>query len=204
MLPFVPMTQFYSAPIVISYLGFDLSSVDIGPERADRIIVYAGVGEDDSPATLSSCMFNGISGTIIANPAVPDNGGMAYAVVPTGTTITVVPSQPGFRIGFLWIITGYKYGFDNVATTGASTVNPTTPMTNSTIVGFARARGPGIGGLSMSGSGLLGSSFLDANVNTGGGTAPSVTVGHGYGNATGGTLAISGSGSTLTIGAVFK
>lgn len=68
-------------------------SVDIGSEDANRLVVLdlGWIGSSGGNRTLDACTINGVTATRAAGGTQNGRGcGMAYAVVPTGTTVTVV------------------------------------------------------------------------------------------------------------------
>lgn len=73
------------------------SNVPIGAAQADRLVVVfiAGSGTSGAAFALTGVTIGGITATVVAAPATRSVSGLAYAVVPTGTTATIVATLGG-------------------------------------------------------------------------------------------------------------
>lgn len=194
--PILPIVPFSNKPIEITYLGTGVTGVNIGPARSDRIIVAIGIGENDAAGSMSGATFNAAAGTVIYGPTRSDSFGMAYKNVPTGTTVDVVVTQFGLQVVHLYMITGYKVGFDNFAanTSAGTTLScaVTTPAADCAIIAGAQSSFPAsFSAHTSSGDVKPGSMTFDSTGNTAGGSNPSWAVSHATGNKT-------GAGATIT------
>lgn len=170
----------------ITYLGTNPTGLPIGPARPDRIIVAIGYGENDAGGGMSSCTFNGVSGTIEVGPVLSDSFGMAWKYVTTGTTCDVAISQYGLVGYAFYMITGVQTGL-YTKSFGASLAQPGTPAHPSAVIHAARDRGFNGSGFGAYATGASKSHQLDLGYNRGGGGNPAFWSASGYGDSSGGT-----------------
>lgn len=179
-------------PIEITYLG-QSSSASIGPDRPDRWIVAFMVTENDGAAAMSSCTFNGVAGTVADSPSMADGAGIAYANVPTGSTVSFAQSGLfGSTVVEMYMITGVQSGYYDKST-GAGTVNPSVPSGIAGLIMASRSRGSNGSTSASAGSGAT--NIKDNGGNFGGGGNPSWIVSHGYSDGSVSPVSLSQSGS---------
>lgn len=192
-----PMSQFGGGAPQVAFLGaFTNGSgigFDIGPVRPDRVVVVAAQRELDAASAFATPTINGIAATILVQPAISDPMVMAYAFVPTGTTVNLACTS-GTRM-FGWVITGVT-ALDQVLNGTASGANyiisPTMPSQPSVIIGIARSRSTQ-SSYSASVSGVLEDVVTDAYSVSGSGASSWIGA-HAKADAPGaGTLTLTGS-----------
>lgn len=103
--------------------SYTFSSQNIGPARADRLVVVAVATRKAPPSPTSVTLtIGGVAATIDATETANNNGNffaIGHAAVPTGTTADIVAtfSAQGLRCGIgVWTITGSS----DITASGAS------------------------------------------------------------------------------------
>jgi phytoene dehydrogenase-like protein len=187
--PFTLMTV-YKRPSV-SFLGaFSTSSTGmaIGQARPDRIVVVAAQREDDSSTTCPMPTINGVTASTVYQGVAPDNMCIGYAVVPTGTTVSVADGQTRTAA---WVIQGASTLEQSITNSGTGTsidLTGTMPQPYGVMIGIARSRST-MSTSSVTTSGLVSSGVKDTSTTSGGGSsgwvaASALTNGAGSGTMT--------------------
>lgn len=104
---------------------YTFTSCDIGTASSDRtVIVVTGAGVDFQP---SSCTINGVSATKIHNIS---NRSLAIfsAVVPSGTSVSIVVSGYLVNAGYCWIGYYSYYGLTTPTSAYATATDQTAPL----------------------------------------------------------------------------
>lgn len=199
--PLVPIVPFNESPLLITYLGTGLTGVAIGPARSDRALVTVGFGENDAGGAFSALTYNGVAATMLYGPTVSDSFGMGWAMVASGTTVDIAPTQLGGQVWHTWMITGLKTGLHG-SQSGSSSgttlgITTGTPAQKSAFIMGARSRSSS-GSFTSNGSGgiLAGSPTLDAGANFSGGSNPSLWAISGYGDKSGSNITVNANGSS--------
>lgn len=158
-------------PAVYASAAFNtsVSNFDIGPARSDRIIVVAAQVEDDTTRQTSAPTISGVTLLPVYNPTEPDNEGMWYAVIPTGTTLTITGGKT--RSAY-WVLTGVT-GLEAQPTGSSATSNialSVNPTKSAVVCAIARSRSS-MGASSPNASGSLGTPTLLTSSTSGGGNS---------------------------------
>lgn len=193
------------APPVITYLGTGLGPFAIGDARPDRMIVVFDFNESDASAALASVTIGGIAATLINNPTMPDPMGAAFAVVPTGTTVSISKTGGGGGGGQeVYMITGLVNNavFHSATTGGAGpilTVATITPSGFSVVLAAARSRtSNGVYTVNAGGT-IAGTGVVGNQGNFGGGSSPSRIVASASASSAGAApISLIGAGSYST------
>lgn len=205
-----PIGQFGLQAPIVGFLGAFANgagaALNIGPARADRIVVVAAQKEQDAATPFATPTINGSAATIIVQPGISDPIVMGYAFVPTGTTVALACTG-GTRM-FGWVITGVTaLNQTLIGTVSANNciITGTMPPEPSVIIGIARSRSTE-SSYSASVSGVLDDVVTDA-YSTSGGNASSWVGAHAKADGPGtGTLTLTGSNNYsagYSVGAVF-
>jgi hypothetical protein len=188
-----------AVPLVVSYLGTNGSGLSIGPARSDRYIVAIGYSENDAAGSISSCLFDGVAGTIVFAPTMSDTFSMSYKQVTSGTSVTVSISQFGLVRTEFYMVTGTKVGYygGSANTSGGTslTISNGTPAADCAIIMGSRSRGSS-GSFAASVSGGSTGMTLDHGFNHAGGGNPACWASSGYGDKSGVAVHATHSGSS--------
>jgi len=158
--------MFGQAPPEITYLGRGTGPFNIGPARPDRMIVTFFVSESDAGNQLSSATLGGVTANILPAGVSADPAGIAYAVVPTGTTASVsgnLAAQASYMVTGLNINNVFS---SSVIFSNAQSVS--TPDGFSAIICAARGRN-GYAPFTASATGVASNLTANDTANMGGG-----------------------------------
>ncbi len=158
--------MFGLAPPEITYLGRGSGPFDIGPARPDRMIVTFYVSESDAGNQLSSATIAGITANIVSPLFSSDPAGLAWAVVPTGTTASM---SGNLAVMCSFMITGQVNNlipYDSALFSQSQTVS--TPEGFSAIITAGRSRN-GYAPYTCSGTGAASAMAANDTMNNGGG-----------------------------------
>ena len=181
-----------TSPPVVSFLAAFATSITglaIGAARSDRIVVVAAQREDDTNTTCPLPTINGAAPTVVYQGSAPDNMCIAYAVVPTGTTVDIAGGQARTAA---WLIVGATTLDQTITNTGTGTsidLTSTMPGDAGVIIGIARSRSS-MGTSSATGSGTVTGVVKDTSTTSGGGSSGWVAA-SGYTTGGSGTLSLS-------------
>lgn len=186
-------------PPEITFLGNGNGSFSIGAARSDRIVVVASQREDDTTTTVPTPTINGVAATAIDQRSAADNMGLFYAVVPSGTSVTIAG---GSTRTSSWMITNVNQLAQSNVGSGATatlTITPSSwPDLPAAIIGIARTRSTMSGG-TMGGSGVVNTVVTDYT-NASGGGASGVIYGHALTDGAGAGSVTFTSGSAFSSG----
>lgn len=172
----MPKCCIFGGPPVITYLGQGSGPFNIGPARADRVIVGFWVFENDGASNIGTQNINGVGATMDYNPTTSDSFGVGHAVVPTGTTVTTSGAQA------VYMITGLaNNALYSSQGNGAQSQSISTPAGFSAVIAGGRGR-TGSAPHGVTGTGAASSVAADATQNNGGGSNPAWVVGSGVAN----------------------
>jgi len=174
-----PMLTGGILPPEITFLGNGNNTFDIGSARTDRIVVVAVQGEADSASVAPIPTINGTPAEIIDRRSAADRMGLFYAVVPTGTTVTIAGGINAGRTS-TWLITNVNQLALSEVGSGATpelTLTPESwPSLPAAVIGIARTRSNMSSG-EMGGSGVVNSVVTDNTANSGSGSS-GIIYGH--------------------------
>lgn len=183
-------------PPEITYLGDSFGSlsinVGIGDDRPDRIIVFASQYELDGSTAITHSYSLGTP-SYVYRPTINDPIALSYAVIPTGSSLTLTSSGTATRMKLaVWKITGANTldsTLTGVIAGSTANLNGTSPSTPSAIIGVSRSRGAQLA-TSATVSGTFEDPSLDYAYSSGGGQS-NMSGASCYANSAGaGTLSI--------------
>lgn len=154
----------------ITLLGTALGTYDIGPARPDRIVVIAGQREQDASGAYGNFTITGFTVNGVYRGASSDPMGMDYALVPTGTTVTV---SGGSARWCVWLITGVTQLEQTLTGTVSGTdvtMSGTFSGKPAAVLAISRSRSVMNSG-SVSSTGLVRGHVLDTTNNSGSGAS---------------------------------
>ncbi len=191
---------FGDEPPEITYLGTGSGPFDIGPERSDRLLVTFCQLESDVANIINSITIGGVAATIDYNATMADPWAVGHAVVPTGTTASVSSNIGGAYATYMitGLVNNAKYNDDATSASGGTcTQTIDTPDGFSAIICGSHSRASNTG-YTVSSSGPT--MTTDYSANSGGGSNPSHSAGHGIAEQQYTGLTVTESGSAYSSG----